>query len=89
MLRDRRLFPSNLELADFAVRIIPNIPRSRFSKISRPEIAARIIDFIETLTPDIRQNLEESMREAMAADVEKPSDRKSFFQQWERIIKGF
>jgi hypothetical protein len=88
MLRDRRLFPSNLELVNFAVRILPNIPRGRLGKISRPEIAARIVEYLETLGAERRATLEASMREAMTATPETSSERSSFFTKWERIIKG-
>ena len=88
MLRERRLFPLNTDLAEFAGRILPNMPRRRFDKMSRGDIAARIIEYLETLNPQTRETLEASMREAMAASPEKRSDRKSFFLTWERIIKG-
>lgn len=88
MLRDSRLFPLNTDLAEFAVRIMPNIPRGRFAKISRVEIAARIVDYLETLSPQTRKKLEASMRDAMATHPDKQADPASFFSKWERIIKG-
>jgi hypothetical protein len=88
LLRDKRLFPSNAELSDFAGRIFPKMVRRRFDKMSRGDIAARIIEYLETRNPRTRQTLETSMREAITAGSVKTSDRKSFFSKWERIIKG-
>jgi hypothetical protein len=62
--------------------------RRRFDKMSRGDIAARIIEYLETRNPRTRQTLETSMREAITAGSVKTSDRKSFFSKWERIIKG-
>jgi hypothetical protein len=88
LLRDKRLFPSNSDLSDFAGRIFPDMVRRRFDKMSRGDIAARVIEYLETLNPRTRQKLEGSMREAIKSGVVKSSDRKSFFSRWERIIKG-
>jgi hypothetical protein len=88
LLRERKLFPTNADLAEFAVRVIPEIPKSRFLKISRAEIAARIIDYLETLNPQTREKLEASMRDAVAVAPRQKADRQSFFSKWERIIKG-
>jgi hypothetical protein len=88
MLRDKRLFPSNSELSEFAGGILPGIRRNRFDKMSRGDIAARIIEYLETKNKRTREELEVSMREAMASSSTRPSDRKSFFSKWERIIKG-
>src|ERR1700735_16733 len=35
MLRDKRLFPSNSDLSEFAGRVLPNMSRNRFDKMSR------------------------------------------------------
>jgi hypothetical protein len=88
MLRDKRLFNSNSDLADFAGRVLPSMSRHRFDKMSRGDIAARIIEYLETRDRNTREQLEASMRTAMATGVEKPADRKSFLSQWEKIIKG-
>lgn len=89
LLRDRRLFPLNSDLVSFAARIVPGMERNRLSKISKSEIAARIIDYLDTLEPDRRKRLEESMREALRSPRKKmPAEQKeSFFTKWERIIK--
>lgn len=88
MLRNEKLFPTNLELADFASRIMPSIPKRRFAKISRPEIAARILDHLEKLPVGTRRKLEASMREAMAENIPPETGRQSFLSKWERIIKS-
>ena len=88
LLRDRRLFASNNDLADFATRILPNIKSHRFDKMSRGDIAARIIEHLESKEGRTREELEASMREAVASPAVKPADRKSFFSKWEKIIKG-
>jgi hypothetical protein len=88
LLRDRRAFPSNSDLSDFAGRIIPDMTRKRFDKMSRGEIVAKIIEYVETLDPKTRRDLEASMREAMKPGVERSGDRRSFMSKWERIIKG-
>jgi len=74
LLRDRQLFPSNSDLSDFAARVLPSMTSKRFDKMSRGEIVAKLIDYVET-------------RDAMIAKPEKTSDRKSFFSKWEKIIK--
>lgn len=88
LLRDRRLFASNSDLAEFAGQILPNMSRHRFDKLSRGDIAARVIEYLETLDPRMRERLETSMRSALKSGTPKPSDRKSFFSKWEKIIKG-
>ena len=65
MLREKRLFPSNSELSDFAGRVLPNMSRHRFDKMSRGDIATRIIEYLETRDRRTRDELEASMREAM------------------------
>jgi hypothetical protein len=90
LLRDKRLFATNSDLADFAGRVLPGTSRYRFEKLSRGDIAARIIEHLETLDPQTRDRLEESMREALEsskAEILK-RDKKSFFSKWEEIIKG-
>lgn len=88
MLRDKRLFPLNSDLADFAGRVLPGMGRYRFDKMSRGDIASRIIEYLETKDRKTRQGLEESMREAMTSSPDRPTVRKSFFTKWEKIIKG-
>jgi hypothetical protein len=88
MLREKKLFPANSDLSDFAERILPNMSRNRFDKMSRSDIAARIIEYLETLDSRTRKELESSMRSAMKAGPKRAADRKSFLSTWERIIKG-
>lgn len=88
MLRDKRLFPSNSDLSEFAGRVLPGMSHYRYDKMSRGDIASRIIEYLETRDRKTRQSLEASMREAMQSKPEKTADRKSFFSKWEKIIKG-
>jgi hypothetical protein len=89
MLRDKRAFPSNSDLSDFAGRILPNMTRRRFDKMSRGEIVAKIIEYVETLDTKTRRDLESSiMKDAMTPGTNKSVDRRSFLSKWERIIKG-
>jgi hypothetical protein len=88
LLRDRKLFPSNSDLSDFAGRILPNMTRKRFDKMSRGEIVAKIIEYVETRDVKTRRDLEASMRDAMISGTDNTSDRKSFLSKWEKIIKG-
>jgi hypothetical protein len=88
LLREKRLFKSNADLADFAGRVLPTMSRHRFDKMSRGDIAARIIEYLETRDRRTREQLESSMRAAMDSGTERASDRRSFLSQWEKIIKG-
>jgi hypothetical protein len=89
LLRDKKLFPSNSDLSGFAARIIPSMNTlTRWGKMSRAEIAAKIIEYMETCDPRTRRALEASMRDALVSGSDKPTDRRSFFSQWEQIIKG-
>lgn len=88
LLRQKQLFPSNADLANFASRILPGIKGRRFNKMSRGDIAARIIEYLETRQPRTREELEISMRGAMNSGSKTPEDQRSFFSRWERIIKG-
>jgi hypothetical protein len=88
LLRSKKLFPSNQILADFAGNIMPDMRTYRFDKMSRADIAGRIIEYLEDRDPRTREQLETSMREAMQTPVPKLSDRKSFLSKWEKIIKG-
>ena len=63
----------------------------RFDKMSRSDIAARVIEHIEGLDPRARDALETSMREALAAmNKREPreAERQSFLSKWEAIIRG-
>lgn len=89
LLRDKRLFPTNSELSDFASRILPDMKSHRFDKMSRGDIAARIIEFLEMKDKRTRLRLESSMRAALRKSPERTSrDKRSFFSEWENIIKG-
>ena len=88
LLRDRRLFPSNSDLANFASRVLPGMTRRRFDKMSKGDIAARIVEYLETLDAKTRERLEASMHDAMqSSEPKRPAVRESFFSKWERIIK--
>lgn len=87
LLRERRLFPRNDDLSKFAAKILPNMSRNRFDKMSRGDIAARIIEYLETRDVGTKERLEASMRDALMSGGEKP-DRKNFLSEWEKIIKG-
>ena len=89
LLREKRLFASNSDLATFAAKVLPGIKGNRFDKMSRGDIAARIIEFLETKDARTRRELEASMREAMdSTNSGRAVDRKSFVSKWEKIIKG-
>ena len=91
LLREKKLFPHNLLLSQFASRVLPHMRTYRFDKMSRSDIAARIIEHIERSDPRSRAKLEESMREALRKMKQrpiKPVERQSFLSKWERIIKG-
>lgn len=91
LLREKTFFPQNLDLARFASRVLPHMRSYRFDKMSRSDIAARIVEYIEESDPNTREILETSMRDALeslSGKQTRPSDRKSFLSQWEKIIKG-
>jgi hypothetical protein len=89
LLRDKKLFPSNSDLSGFAARIIPSMTTlTRWEKMSRGEIVAKIIEYVETRDIKTRRALEASMRDALVSGSDKSSDRRSFFSKWEQIIKG-
>ncbi len=89
LLRSKELFPTNIDLANFGKRVLHRMVKRRFDKMSRADIAGRIIEHIETQDPKRRRLLEKSMREAISliksGEKEEPT---SFFSQWENIIKG-
>jgi hypothetical protein len=89
LLREKKLFQSNADLAEFAGKILPGIKGNRFDKMSRGDIAVRIIEHLETKDRRTREELEASMREAMSPErTIKPIERQSFLSKWEKIIKG-
>ncbi len=89
LLRSKEHFPTNLELSQFASRILPDMSAKRFDKMSRADIAARIIEYLETFDLRTRKKLEQSMRAAlMEAPVREKGIDQSFFSQWQKIIKG-
>jgi hypothetical protein len=87
LLREKHLFASNTDLAEFAARILPKMKQNRFHKMARGDIAARIIEYLDTRDPRTRAELEKSMRDAMSSAT-KPAERRDFFSKWEKIIKG-
>ncbi len=91
LLRSKKLFATNADLAEFAQRILPKMAPRRFDKMSRGDIAARIIVYLEGRKPEKRQRLERAMREALvllSSPSRKKTSKRTFFQQWEKIIKG-
>ena len=91
LLREKRLFPHNLLLAQFASRVLPHMRTYRFDKMSRSDIAARIIEYIERSDPRSRAKLEKSMRDALKAMKQRPIrpiERQSFLSKWEKSSKG-
>jgi hypothetical protein len=91
LLREKKFFPKNLDLARFASRVLPHLKTHRFDKMSRGDIASRIIEHIESSEPGARTKLEDSMRDALNALKRRPvkaDERQSFLTKWERIIKG-
>jgi hypothetical protein len=91
LLREKKFFPQNLDLATFASRVMPHMRPYRFDKMSRSDIAARIVEHIEESDPSKRAKLEKSMRQALSSMTKKPPkeiDRRSFLSRWEKIIKG-
>jgi len=91
LLRSKKLFTTNAELAEFARRILPRMERRRFDKMSRGDIAVRVIEHLEARKPETRMRLEKAMRDALVELSRSPKKRarkRSFFQEWEKIIKG-
>jgi hypothetical protein len=89
MLRSKELFPQNSDLAQFASRVLPGMAKRRFDKTSRTTIAGQIIEYLETLNSGKRERLEQAMRQAMTTlKSGGKSEPRSFFSQWEKIIKG-
>jgi hypothetical protein len=93
LLREKKFFPQNLDLARFAEKVLPQLSTHRFDKMSRGDMAARIIEHLEDTDPRTRDRLEVSMRNALAEMSGRPKKeeevtRKSFLSRWERIIKG-
>lgn len=91
LLREKKFFPLNSDLAQFAARVVPGMRSYSFDKMARSDIAARIVEYIEASDPRARAALENSMREALASMKRGPTkkvDRRSFLSKWERIIKG-
>jgi len=91
LLREKTFFPQNLDLARFASRVLPGLKTYRFDKMSRGDIAARIIESIENSDPKTKEALERSMREALddlSGHPTRDAERQSFMSKWEQIIKG-
>jgi hypothetical protein len=91
LLREKRFFPQNLDLAKFAARVVPHMRTYRFDKMSRSDIAARVIEYLEDSDIRTRDKLEDSMREALDAITRgavRDTDRRTFLSRWEKIIKG-
>ncbi len=89
LLLSKELFPTNAQLGEFAVRVLPGMPRRRYDKMSRADIAGRVIEYLETLDLARRRRLEAAMRKAIASiSGDAKAQPESFFSQWEKIIKG-
>lgn len=92
LLREKEFFPQNVDLAEFAARVLPHMRPFSFNKMSRADIAGRIIEYLEAQRdPRAREKLESSMREALGEMKRRSvtsSNRRSFLSKWERIIKG-
>ncbi len=89
LLCSKTLFPTNKDLINFAIQVLPDMPKRRYDKMSRCEIVEKICHYLDKLNSRKRMRLERAMRKAieiMSAEEEREVD--SFFSQWERIIKG-
>ena len=89
LLRSKEIFSTNAELAEFAMKILPSMTSRRFDKMSRADIAGRIVEFIERSKPRKRELLEKSMRDALVDFGQRGGGarRQSFFRKWESIVK--
>lgn len=88
LLREKKLFPQNSDLVEFASRILPEMRSYRYDKMSKGDIASRVVEYLETLDEKTKANLEKSMRSAMSRSTTRPAERMSFLSTWEKIIKG-
>lgn len=91
LLREKKFFPRNSNLAQFAARVLPGMRAYSFEKMARSDIAARIVEYVEESDPRKRVALEQSMRTALTSMQNEPpksTERKNFLSKWERIIKG-
>jgi len=89
LLLSKELFRTNHDLAKFAARVLPGMPKLRHDKMSRHDIVGKITGYLEKVNFRKREQLEASMRKAI--DVMSAGEQKevqSFFSQWENIIKG-
>lgn len=88
LFMSQELFPRNNDLATFALRLMPDMRSYRFDKMSRGEIASRLVQHVERLDSKKRIQLETALREAVSALGEKSADTRSFVSKWENIIKS-
>lgn len=91
LLRSRKLFPRNLDLAVFATRALPRMQDVRYDKLSRSAISARIVEHLETCDAEALKKLARSMEEALAVTTQHPTremDRRSYLSKWIQIMVG-
>jgi hypothetical protein len=89
LFRSKRLFPRNADLVAFAARVLEGFDTYRFDKLSRADIAARMVEYIESRDAATQRRLKEAMKAAMdAPSEERRHRRESFFSNWEKIIRG-
>ena len=56
--------------------------------MSRADIAARIIEYLEKRDRRTCDELEHAMREALVLPADRRTADKEFLSKWEKIIKG-
>ncbi len=87
LFKDKNLFPKNSDLASFAMRAVPGMKEQRFDKMSRGDIAHRLAERIQGLSPQARDSLEASVREAVSHSPELGTETRSFVSKWASIIR--
>ena len=87
LFKDKNLFPKNSDLINFAMRAVPNMKEYRFDKMSRGDIAHRLVEQIRSLSPQARDSLEASVREAVSHSPELGKEVRSFVSKWSSIIR--
>ena len=87
ILRDPKLFPRNSDLSRLATRLMPNMHAYRFDKMSRGEIALRVLQYLESTDQKTRSQLESALRDAAELPPETEDQRQGFVARWENVIR--
>jgi ribosomal protein S10 len=87
ILLDKTIFKKNMDVVEFANKIGIDIQSGEKKKLD--EIVGRIIVAIKEFPPEQVKSLNQAIAQVKTKSLDSPKkDKKSFFEEWDKVIKN-